>query len=323
MTPLPRLAMTMGDPAGVGPELCCRVAADPSVQASCVPIVIGSRALLQRVAEQLALACPSVEEPPGLELDAAAVEPGRLSAACGLAALAAIEHAVAGCRDGRFDGMVTAPINKQAITAAGCPFPGHTELLAERCGGQAMMLLYDAALAVALVTVHRSLRSVPDAISSAKIELVGQLLVAALRQIRGREPRLAVLGLNPHAGEGGLFGHEDQDLVAPAVAALRAAGIDAEGPLPPDTAFTAAARERYDGHICCYHDQGLIPFKALAFDHGVNVTLGLPIVRTSPDHGTAFDLAWTGTASASSMLAATLLAAQLASDPSRGRHSPR
>ena len=312
----PRLAITMGDPAGVGPELCCRVAAEPAVRAACEPVVVGSRDLLARVAERLGRTLPAtVVEPDDLALDAAAVVPGAVDAECGAAALAAIEHAVAGCRAGDYAGVVTAPGHKQALDAAGCPFPGHTELLAARCGGNepAVMLLYDPAIAVALVTVHRSLRSVPDAVDRAGVVRTGRLLVESLRRIRGEEPRIAVLGLNPHAGEGGLFGDEDERVLLPAVADLRAAGIDAEGPLPPDTAFTPAARRRYAGHVCCYHDQGLIPFKALAFEHGVNVTLGLPIVRTSPDHGTAFDLAWTGEAAAGSMRAAVLLAARLAS----------
>jgi 4-hydroxythreonine-4-phosphate dehydrogenase len=174
------------------------------------------------------------------------------------------------------------------------------------------MMLHDPALTVALVTVHRSLASVPAAVDTAGVVRTGELLDGALRRLGIPRPRLAVLGLNPHAGEEGLFGDEDARVVAPAVDALRAAGLDVSGPLPPDTAFTAAARERFDGHVCLYHDQGLIPFKALAFDHGVNVTLGLPIVRTSVDHGTAFDIAGRGLASASSLVAAIRLAVELA-----------
>ncbi|MDA3961321.1 MAG: 4-hydroxythreonine-4-phosphate dehydrogenase PdxA [Planctomycetota bacterium] len=312
----PRIALSLGDPAGVGPELCCRVCADPAVLAACEPVVVGNRALIERVAEQLKLPVPNQIDPPQSDtLVASTVTPGSIDPQCGAAALSAFAHAVAGCRSGRYAAVTTAPINKQAIAAAGCPHPGHTELLAEHCGGgEPVMLLYDPSIAVALVTVHQSLASVPASLSSAAIERVGRLLAAALGRIRNdSQPRIAVLGLNPHAGEGGLFGDEEARLVSPAVAALRAAGIEADGPLPPDTAFTARARSYYAGHVCLYHDQGLIPFKALAFADGVNVTLGLPVVRTSPDHGTAFDIAWKGIADPASMRAAVLLAAQLAS----------
>jgi 4-hydroxythreonine-4-phosphate dehydrogenase len=308
---MPPIAITMGDPAGVGPEVLLRACADPALAG--IPVAaIASRALLARVAGRLGLPLPTtIVEPalPGFAADA--VEPGRLAAANGAAAAACIELAIAGCQDGRFAAMATAPIHKQAIKLAGIPFPGHTEWLAARTGvAEETMMLYDERIAVALVTVHQALASVPRDLDPRRIVRVGRQRAEALRRIRGREPRLAVLGFNPHAGEGGLFGDEEARIV-PAVGELLQLGIQADGPLPPDTAFTPAARARYDGWVCMYHDQGLIPFKAFAFDHGVNVTLGLPIVRTSVDHGTAFDIAWQGTAEHSSMVAAVQLAARL------------
>jgi 4-hydroxythreonine-4-phosphate dehydrogenase len=241
------------------------------------------------------------------------VVPGQVQAACGGAAAAWIDAAIAGCRTGRWAAMVTCPIHKQALHAAGVPFPGHTELLADRCGvagGEAMML-YSETLAVALVTVHQSLLSVPASLQPARIARIGNQFAEALARLRGKRPRLAVLGFNPHAGECGMFGDEERAII-PAIAELLQLGWDVDGPLPPDTAFTAARRARYDGWLCMYHDQGLIPFKALAFDEGVNVTLGLPIVRTSVDHGTAFDIAWQGTATHASLVSAIALAARLA-----------
>lgn len=310
---MPRLpiAVTMGDPAGVGPEVLLRACADPALAG--IPLLpIASPPLLRRVAERLGLAMPAEVLDPDPGFAAAAVEPGRIAAANGAVAGACIELAIAGCIGGRFAAMATAPIHKQAIKAAGIPFPGHTEWLAARTGvADETMMLYHDGMAVALVTVHQALASVPAALDPPRIVRVGRQLADALRRLRGREPRLAVLGFNPHAGEGGLFGDEEARIL-PAVGELQRLGIRADGPLPPDTAFTPAARARYDGWVCMYHDQGLIPFKAFAFDRGVNVTLGLPIVRTSVDHGTAFDIAWRGTAEHTSMVEAIRLAAAMA-----------
>jgi 4-hydroxythreonine-4-phosphate dehydrogenase len=305
----------MGDPAGIGPEVALAAAADPVVRAACVPVLVASRALLARVGERLGRPLPPIElvEPDLSGFDAGRVEPGRIAAACGTAAGACIDEAIAGCRAGRYAAMVTAPISKSAIHAAGIPFPGHTEWLAARCGvsGETMMM-YHPDIAVALVTCHQALMSVPAALSPQRIVETARHFHAALSRLRGRQPRLAVCGFNPHAGEGGLFGREDE-VVVPAVYELLQLGMNVEGPLPPDTAFTPKNRGRFDGFVCLYHDQGLIPFKALAFDDGVNVTLGLPIVRTSVDHGTAFDIAWKGVAEHRSMIEAIRLAARLAS----------
>jgi len=313
---LPVIAVTMGDPAGIGPEIALKALNSRPVRATCRPVLIGWRSLITRVARHLGLRLPPTIIDTGLACDRPErIHAGRLSAAAGRAAGASIEEAIRGCQDGRFAAMVTAPINKRAIHAAGIPFPGHTEWLAARCGGGGeTMMLYDPSVAVALVTCHQSLASVPGALTSERIITTALALDRALTRLRGRRPRLAVLGLNPHAGEGGLFGAEDA-LVAAAVRRLRRRGLPVDGPLPPDTAFTPANRRHYDGFVCMYHDQALIPFKALCFDRGVNVTLGLPLIRTSVDHGTAFDIAWQGVAEHRSMIAAILLAAQLATPP--------
>lgn len=305
----------MGDPAGVGPELLCRTCADPALRRRATLIAVADPALLARVAGPLGLPLPEHIEQPCALPNLRDLVPGQVQAAAGVAALACLEHAIAACQHGRADALITAPICKAAIHLAGCPFPGHTELLAERLGGRPIMMLYDRRIAVALITVHQRLASVPTSLAGEQVLHAARCLDRALRRLRRRSPRLALLGLNPHAGEEGLFGDEEARILAPAAELLRAEGLDITGPLPPDTAFTPAARQRFDGHICCYHDQGLIPFKALAFSQGVNVTLGLPIVRCSPDHGCAFDLAWQGRAAADSMHAAVRLALRLASTP--------
>ncbi len=310
----PIVAISLGDPAGIGPELCCRAAADPAVQERCRPVVIGQRDLLARVAAATGQPVPEriVEVLP--DWPATKLEPGRSDAACGRLAAACVEEAIAGCRDGRYAALVTAPIDKASLAAAACDFPGHTELLAHRCGLTAdavTMVLHGDALNVALATCHRSLASVPGALSQEAILRTARHLHGLLSALLDREPILACCGLNPHAGERGRFGDEEERICRPALATL-AAEMDIVGPLPPDTAFTPSNRERFDGHVCCYHDQGLIPFKALCFHDGVNLTCGLPIVRCSPDHGTAYDLAWTGRADPGSMLAAIHLAVDLA-----------
>jgi 4-hydroxythreonine-4-phosphate dehydrogenase len=307
-----RIAITMGDPAGIGPEILLKACLDPSL-GDLELVAVASRGLLARVAARLGLPLPErIEEPAGLLGFAAdAVEPGRIAGTNGAAAGACIEHAIDGCQSGAFAAMVTAPIHKQAIHAAGIPFPGHTEWLAARTGvSDETMMLYHERIAVALVTVHQGLATVSGALEPQRIVRVGRHLAEALRRLRGRPPRLAVLAFNPHAGEGGMFGREE-DVIRPAIHELQRLGIACDGPLPPDTAFTPAARQTYDGWVCMYHDQGLIPFKAFAFDLGVNVTLGLPIVRTSVDHGTAFDIAWQGVAAHSSMVEAVRLAGLL------------
>jgi 4-hydroxythreonine-4-phosphate dehydrogenase len=330
MPNLPRVAITMGDPAGVGPELCLRLLRDPHVLAACTPVVFGDAGVLRRVARHLGWPEPAHSldrtewthfgdfhnAPCVLDLaaiDADAFRPGTVSAACGRAAFEYVTAAIDEALAGRVDAIATGPLNKEALHAAGVPFPGHTEILAARThAARSCMMLTAEAITCSLVTVHVGYRDVPALLSVGAVGDTIDLTAEAMRAIRGREPRLLVCGLNPHAGEHGLFGdREEERIIAPAVAAARAAGIDVRGPLPPDTAFLPKYRAACDAYVCMYHDQGLIPLKALAFEEAVNVTLGLPIVRTSVDHGTAFDIAWTGAADAGSFVRAVQLATKL------------
>lgn len=308
----PRIAITMGDPAGVGPELCLRLLRSEEVRALCQPVVIGDAGVLARVARALGWPEPTdvIDQN---AIDADAVIPGRVSAACGKAAYEYVIFAIDEALAGRVDAICTGPLHKEALHAAGVPFPGHTEILASRTrAGRSCMMLTAEAITCSLVTVHVGYRDVPPLLTVARVRDTIELTAEAMRRIRGRAPRLLVCGLNPHAGEGGLFGdREEERVIAPAVDAARAAGIDVRGPLPPDTAFLPKYRAACDAYVCMYHDQGLIPLKALAFEDAVNITLGLPIVRTSVDHGTAFDIAWQGVADVSSFVQAVRLAVKL------------
>ena len=324
------LLLTMGDPTGIGPELIVKALLEGTLAAGKKPLqVIGDAQVLlragrifgvsgrQRPAEGdlttlqfgeqlLPVRCVS-------QLDPAQLTYGHPDLACGRAMVDYIEWAVARCLDGAAQGMVTAPINKAAINAAGCHFPGHTELLAKRCGVEkVVMMLAGERLKVCLVTTHLPYRDVPAALTSAEILATIRITDRAFRQQFGLpRPRLAVLSLNPHAGENGLFGDEEQRLITPAIEKAQAEGIAANGPHSADTLFHFAARGSHDAVICMYHDQGLIPLKLLHFEDGVNVTLGLPIVRTSVDHGTAYNLAGSGTASTASLVAAIHMAEQM------------
>ncbi len=317
----------MGDPSGIGPEVCLKALLDPTVDDCCDAVVIGDASVLRAEAEKLGVVGKLQLIVDVAELDRASggvsvmdlrlcltpPGPGAFSAATGQASLAYIERAIELARRGSFDGVVTAPISKKALDLAGCTFPGHTEIFAERTGTKRYaMLMYSERMSVALVTCHQPLRSVPDTLTVEGIVETGELLHETLLRLRGNAPRIACLGLNPHAGEGGVLGAEDGALIAPAIERLRELGLDVEGPLPPDTAFTPAALSRFDGHLCMYHDQGLIPFKMLCMEEGINMTMGLPFVRTSPDHGTAFDIAGKGVASPASMVSAIRLAARAA-----------
>jgi 4-hydroxythreonine-4-phosphate dehydrogenase len=237
---------------------------------------------------------------------------GRVSADGGRAAADAVLRAAADARSGRIEGMVTAPLNKESLRAAGHPWPGHTEMLADAAGvSDVAMMFVGGPLRVALLTIHRSLRSVPDAITRDEVLRVGRLVHRELPRFGAAGP-IAFCGLNPHAGEGGLFGDEESRAIAPAVETLRREGIESAGPLPADSVFVRAARGEFAAVVACYHDQGLIPVKLAAFGHAVNVTLGLPFVRTSVDHGTGFDIVEKGVAEEGSLLAAMRLAVQLA-----------
>ena len=318
------VALTMGEPAGIGAEIALK--AWYGRGASLPPFfVIDDPARLAALAQSIGVAVPVVpidrpSQAPAafdrglpvvpLALARAAI-PGQPDPANGPAVLNSIVRAVAFVRAGEASAIVTGSIQKKTLYEAGFAHPGHTEYLAELAGGgaQPVMMLVGAGLRVVPVTIHMPLRAALDSLTTSSIVATGRIVARALAQdFAIAAPRLAVAGVNPHAGEEGALGREDIEIVAPAVAALRDAGIDATGPLPPDTMFHDAARARYDAALCMYHDQALIPLKTLAFDTGVNVTLGLPFVRTSPDHGTALNIAGKGIANPASLVAAIKLA---------------
>ncbi len=287
----PRVAITAGDPAGIGPEIAVKAAADPAVTALCDPIVYGPSSTpdLQRFVRS------------------------RVTAQAGRAAYDAIVRAVEDAQAGGVDAIATAPVNKEAFAAAGLPWKGHTDLLAHLTGAsRAVMMFHSERLRVVLATVHIPLAEVPRALTRETIEDVVRITAAELPRFGIPAPRIAIAGLNPHAGEHGLLGGEDEAVLRPSADALRAAGINVTGPFPADTLFLRAMRGEFDVVIACYHDQGLIPVKMAAFGKAVNVTLGLPIIRTSVDHGTAFDIAGRGIADPGSMVEAVKLAARLA-----------
>ena len=296
----PLIALTSGEPAGIGPELCVRVAREAR---GAELVVIGDRSLLA--------GAPRVEHVPL----ARAATPGRLDAANAPYVLAVLDRAVRGCLQGEFAAMVTAPVQKSVINDAGIAFIGHTEYLAERAAAEhVVMMLVGGGLRVALATTHLPLAQVPHAISRASLGKTLRVLDGDLRRrFRIARPRILVAGLNPHSGESGHLGHEDADLIAPAIAAARAAGIEASGPIPADTLFVPERLKNADAALAMYHDQGLPVLKYASFGRGVNVTLGLPFVRTSVDHGTALDIAGTGRADAGSLREALELAIELAS----------
>ncbi len=330
------LALTLGEPAGIGPDLTLaiwrrRAEIDlPPFYVIADPDFLEDRARLLKLDVPLALVAPGdaaatfTRALPVVPLGVAATAaPGAPDASSAPAAIASIRHAVADVLDGRAKAIVTNPVAKNVLYRSGFAEPGHTEFLArlaaEATGKAAhpVMMLWSPELAVVPVTIHLPLREVPNKVTAELIVETGRIVARDLAaRFAIARPRLAVAGLNPHAGEDGALGEEDAAIVAPAVKRLRQDGIDARGPLPADTMFHPAARASYDAALCMYHDQALIPIKTLAFDHAVNVTLGLPFVRTSPDHGTAFDIAGTGRADPSSLIAALKLAARLsASQP--------
>jgi 4-phospho-D-threonate 3-dehydrogenase / 4-phospho-D-erythronate 3-dehydrogenase len=330
----PIIAVTMGDPAGVGPEICLQLLANEAVCAAVTPVVFGDAAVLERCARQTTgeglggrviaegdwpRACVELQEAAVLDLrgfDETGFCPGVVSEHTGAAGYRYVLKSIEAALAGQVAGVATAPLNKEALRAAGVMYPGHTEIFADKTGAQrACMFQYSSEVRASFVTVHCGYHEVPGLLTVERILDVIELTVAAMRRISGKEPNIAVLGLNPHAGEHGLFGNgEEESIIIPAIEAARARGITIEGPLPPDTAFIPAKRRSTDAFICMYHDQGHIPLKALAFDTAVNTTLGLPIVRTSVDHGTACDIAWQGKATASSLVEAVLLAAKLAGE---------
>jgi 4-hydroxythreonine-4-phosphate dehydrogenase len=326
-SPPPTIAVTAGEPAGIGPDLCLALA---GLDLPCTLVIIGSRAVLEERARVLGLQItlhPYVEAdgvPGGVKvLDVPLAAPcvaGRLDPANAAHVLRMLDRAIDGAVRGEFAAIVTAPVQKSVINDAGVPFTGHTEYLAARTGAPLpVMLLAADTLRVALATTHLPLRAVSDAITGPLLDDLLRIVDGDVRRLWGvQRPRVAVCGLNPHAGESGHLGTEDRDVIAPAMARARAAGLLVDGPLPADTVFVPRNLSNYDVVLAMYHDQGLPVLKHAGFGHAVNVTLGLPIVRTSVDHGTALDLAGTGRADAGSLIAATRLALEFA-----GRHPGR
>ncbi|WP_068074623.1 4-hydroxythreonine-4-phosphate dehydrogenase PdxA [Novosphingobium lentum] len=327
LPPLRPIVASIGDPAGIGPELLCAAWAARHVERLPPFCVVGSSALLEAAGQRRGLAVPirTIGAPhealgcfgealPVIDLGAADYTPGSPTDGGAALALRSLETATFIARSGVAAALVTAPIAKARLARVGFSHPGQTEFVAEACGvlaRNAVMMLAGPSLRVVPITVHVALADVPRLLTTELIRARGTIAAAALvRDFGIAHPRLAVAGLNPHAGEDGRIGREDIEVIAPAVEALRAAGIDATGPLPADGMFHPEARARYDAALCMYHDQALIPLKVLDFDSGVNITLGLPIVRTSPDHGTAFALAGTGHARAGATIAAFRMAAE-------------
>ncbi len=330
--PAKPLALTQGDPAGIGPELTLRAWLERRERAVPAFACIGDPDHLARIAARLGWAVPLhicdwrsaaaafADALPVIPLvsGAGTVVPGKPDPATAASTIGSIDRAVAATYAGEAAGVVTNPIAKSVLYKAGFKHPGHTEYLAHLAAGggaapRPVMMLWCEELAVVPVTIHEALRRVPELLSTALIVETGRIVAAELRSRFGiAQPRLAISGLNPHAGENGTMGYEDEAIVAPAIAQLKTEGIDARGPYPADTMFHARARAGYDAALAMYHDQALIPIKTIAFDEGVNVTLGLPFIRTSPDHGTAFDIAGQGIARPDSLCAALKLAARMA-----------
>ncbi|MGK0187199.1 MAG: 4-hydroxythreonine-4-phosphate dehydrogenase [Verrucomicrobiales bacterium] len=310
-----KLAITMGDPAGIGPEVCLMLLQQLDDLPPCELKIFGDQFILERVATTTGLPCPERSKIRHIESLSAPADlvPGKVHADCGRAAYTYLTTAIDSTLAGEVDGIVTAPLNKEALHAAQIFFPGHTEILAARTASESTcMLQYSREVTASFVTCHCGYSEVPKLLTRDRLREVIDLTFHAVSNILNRPANLVVLGLNPHAGEHGLFGSgEEEQIILPEVNAARARGIAITGPIPPDTAFIPQTRRSTDAFICMYHDQGHIPLKALAFDSAVNVTLGLPIVRTSVDHGTAFDIAWQGNANAGSIIAATKLALQL------------
>lgn len=326
---LPVVGITMGDPTGIGPEIVVKALSHKSTFRFCRPLVLGDGNIMARAITLLRAALrinkiEHVEEGRYADgtlnlINLSEIDPdkaayGAPTESCGKAMVCYIEEAVKLALDNRIDAITTAPISKKALSDAGYAYPGHTELLAELTGSKDyLMMLAGDRLKVTLVTIHCGLKEVVPLLTTEKILAAIKMTEHALTKFFGEEkPKIAVAAVNPHAGEGGLFGKEEEGIIRPAVIEARRLGMHVEGPMPPDTLFYHAAQGTYAAVVSMYHDQGLIPLKLLHFEDAVNVTLGLPIIRTSVDHGTAYDLAGTGKANPSSLLNALKLAARMA-----------
>ena len=325
---VPLLAITMGDPAGIGPEVIAKALAMPAIRRRCRPVVIGSAPVMEATVKSLRLPLKVVpvsetDIPVGGAREVLVIDPldrrlgsfkiGTAAAETGVASVRFITAAVGCAQQGLVDAIVTAPINKEAMHLGGYAYPGHTELLADLTKSPEVgMMIVGGPLKIMFVTTHVALRELPHRLSVAAIAKGIRLADRALREcFLVRTPKIGVAALNPHAGEAGIFGDEEQTIISPAVAEARQKGIQASDPLPADTLFGKAARGAYDGVVAMYHDQGLIPLKLVAFGRCVNLTVGLPIIRTSVDHGTAYDIAGKGVAEPSSLIEALSLAGQL------------
>jgi 4-hydroxythreonine-4-phosphate dehydrogenase len=334
MNPKPILGLTMGDPAGIGPEICLRALREPAVLKMCTPVLFGDASVLERVAKKSLTDLPilRVADSPKVAqikaplivdcgaIDARKITPGTVSAACGRAAYIYIERAIQAALAGKIEGVVTAPIHKESLNLSGVQHPGHTEIFTALTNAKrSCMMLYSDKITVSMCTTHIGYYEVPKKLSVERVLSVIELTAATMRLMLQREPRIGVCGLNPHAGEHGLFGQQEEErFVEPAVKLAQRKKLNVTGPLVPDAVFTTGQRKKYDAIVTLYHDQGHIPFKMLAFDTGVNITLGLPIIRTSVDHGTAFDIAWQGKADPTSLYSAIQVATDLAIGKRKG-----
>lgn len=322
------IGITMGDPAGIGPEICLRAMSRPEILKCCVPILFGSIDVISRVAAKCRLDLPDLvfqlddwqKKPAGkkpaivncVNINTANIMPGRINKQCGTIAYACIKAAASAAMAGNISAMATAPINKESLNIAGISFPGHTEILTTLTKSRrTCMMMASKQIIVSLATIHVPYAKVPEMLSKKTICDTIELTAIAVENLLGKKPRIAVCALNPHAGEHGLFGNEEKTLITPAILKARNKGVLAEGPFAPDTAFLPEKIKTFDAYVAMYHDQGLIPFKMNAFNTGVNITLGLPIIRTSADHGTAFDIAWKGKASPESLVQSVFWALRL------------
>lgn len=304
-----RVAITLGDPGGIGPEVALKAVASKEISDICIPVLVGDSVVIEEIKERLP---GNIEVVDVQEIGNRDFVRNAPSAENGKACVGYIRRAVELAMDRKVDTIVTAPISKEALSLAGFQWPGHTEMLAEFTGTKEYtMMLAGGPLKVILVTIHTALKNVPELLTKDRILKTIRLAKKACSMLSIKDPVIAVAGLNPHAGESGIFGSEEIKEIIPAIDAARKEGIPAEGPFPPDIVFHKAYKGEVDIVVCMYHDQGLIPLKMIAFDKGVNVTVGLPFIRTSPDHGTAYDIAWKGIADPSSMIEAIKLAARL------------
>ena len=308
----PKIAITMGDPNGVGPEVLIKAVNDSRISDLCEPVIYGSKKVLKKAELENGLSL-DFEIIDNGDFDHLQIKPGVNDKLAGGASLFYIEQAVKDTLGKMTDAVVTAPISKESIHLAGSKYPGHTEMLKDLTGAEEAVMLFDGGpFRVALATIHVALSDVPALITKEYLLRIIRVCNQDLKQrFKIPDPKMAICGLNPHAGEAGAFGKEEIEEIKPAIESARNENINVEGPFPADTLFYSALREKWDLVISMYHDQGLIPFKMLAFDSGVNITLGLPIVRTSPDHGTAFDIAWKGVANHGSMINAIQFAVRL------------